>query len=248
LQAMLRRANFAVEVRSASALPQPARLSGYAGVVLYDVAATSFSLDQQKTLLTYIAEQGHGLLVLGGQTGYSRGGYTDSSLEQALPVWSKPPERKEDAPLALLLILDRSASMDRSEDTTVTTATNMQMVKQAAILATRELHPQDHVGVLTFDRRSDWLVTVSRIDEIGQATVEDRISRLTAEGGTDIYGALVKGLDGITQVPATLTNIGMLSDGQSLDANYQALADRLRLENVGLSTVAVGHDADTDLM
>jgi len=34
--------------------------------------------------------------------------------------------------------------------------------------------------------------------------VEDRISRLTAEGGTDIYGALVKGLDGITKVPVAL--------------------------------------------
>jgi uncharacterized membrane protein len=245
LQAALKRANFAVEVRTASALPTPQRLGGFAGVVLYDVAATSFSLDQQKTLLAYVAEQGHGLLVLGGPTGYSLGGYTDSVLEQALPVWSKPPERREDAPLALLLLLDRSASMDRSETQGVT---SMQMVKQAAVLATRELRAQDEVGVLVFDRRSDWLVPLARMDEVGQPNVEQTINSITAEGGTDIYGALVKGLDGITRRPVALKHMVLLSDGQSLDANYQELANRLKLENIGLSTVAVGHDADTDLM
>jgi hypothetical protein len=143
------------------------------------------------------------------------------------------------------MILDRSASMDRIE---TQGTTGMQMVKQAAVLATRELHPQDEVGVLVFDRRSDWLVPLARLDEVGEASVEQRINSITAEGGTDIYGALVKGLDAITKRPVALRHMVLLSDGQSLDANYQQLADRMKLENIGLSTVAVGHDADVDLM
>ena len=86
------------DVRLPSAIPPRAEdLDSYDAIVLDDVAATSFSLDQQRTLQEYVRRNGRGLIAVGGQTSYAKGDYLSSVLEDVLPVSSRPAPRPQEA-------------------------------------------------------------------------------------------------------------------------------------------------------
>jgi Mg-chelatase subunit ChlD len=242
----LRRSQMQVDVRQPEALGTLPRLNDYAAIVLNSVAATSLTLDQQKTLQTYVGNNGHGLVTMGGLTAYALGGYADTLLEEILPVQARPPEKREGAQIALLLIIDRSASM--AIETPGEGVSKMSMAKEAAMLAVSTLNPKDTVGVLVFDKKSDWIVRPGVIEQIGLQTIEDRISALAPEGGTDIYQALHEGEDVLRAVPADLKHIVLVSDGRGTDVRYDELMSRMRQDKIGLSAVAIGDDADVDLM
>jgi Ca-activated chloride channel homolog len=246
IQETLKRTQMNVDVRPPEALGTLPRLNDYAAIVLNSVAATSFTLDQQKTLQTYVNTNGHGLVTLGGLTSYALGGYADTLLEDILPVLAKPPEKREGAQIALLLVIDRSASM--AIETPGEGVSKMSMAKEAAILAASALNPKDTIGVLAFDKKSDWIVRPGVIEQIGLPSIEDRISSLQAEGGTDIYQALREGEDVMRAVPADLKHMVLVSDGRGTEVKYDDLMARMRQDKIGLSAVAIGDDADTDLM
>src|SRR5262249_58408590 len=128
-----------------------------------NVSATSLSLDQQKTLQTYVSSNGHGLVVTGGMTSYALGGYSQSTLEDMLPVLAQPPEKREGAQIALVLVIDRSASMGLDNGG----VTRLGMAKEAAILTASSLKPEDILGVMAFDKTSHWLVHPDTIAHIG---------------------------------------------------------------------------------
>jgi hypothetical protein len=221
IQDTLKRTQMSVDVRPPEALGTLPRLNDYAAIVLNSVAATSFTLDQQKTLQTYVNSNGHGLVTLGGLTSYALGGYADTLLEDTLPVLAKPPEKREGAQIALLLIIDRSASM--AIETPGDGVSKMSMAKEAAILAVSTLNPKDTIGVLAFDKKSDWIVRPGVIEQIGLQNIEDRISALQAEGGTDIYQALREGEDVMRAIPADLKHMVLISDGRGTEVKYDDL-------------------------
>jgi len=95
----------------------------------------------------------------------------------------------------------------------------MAMAKEAAILAASTLNPKDSVGVLAFDKKSDWIVRPGVIEEIGLQNIEQRISQLQAEGGTDIYQALREGEDVLRATPGDLKHIVLISDGAAPKLN-----------------------------
>lgn len=246
IQDTLKRTQISVDVRPPEALGTLPRLNDYAAVVLNSVAATSLTLDQQKTLQTYVNTNGHGLVTLGGPTSYALGGYADTLLEDMLPVLAKPPEKREGAQIALLLVVDRSGSM--GIDTPGEGVTKMAMAKEAAILAASTINPKDTLGVLAFDKKSEWIIRPGVIEQIGLQTIEQRIAQLSAEGGTDIYQALREGEDVLRAVNSDLKHIVLISDGRGTDVKYDDLMARMRQDKIGLSAVAIGDDADTDLM
>lgn len=244
LQAALRDAGLRIDVRDPDQLPGPAQLESYAVVVLANVSATSFTLDQQKTLRTYVEANGHGLVVLGGTTSYGLGSYADSVLEETLPVTSIVPPGRDDARLALLLIVDNSQSMSRKSDG----VSSIEMARQAAILASRSLDDRDVIGVLAFNHHFQWLVPMGVIGQIGRDLVESKIGQLEPEGGTDIFAALSEGAATMFAAQADLRHIVLFTDGQSRPGDYDRLLARLREKKVGLSTIGLGPEADTQLL
>jgi uncharacterized membrane protein/Mg-chelatase subunit ChlD len=232
------------DVRAPGAIGALSQLEPYDAVILANVSATSFTLDQQRTLRTLVRERGRGLLALGGSTSFVLGNYEGSVLEQVLPVVSSIPPRREDARLALLLVIDISQSMDRVVDG----VSGIEMAKQAAILATRALRDDDQVGVLVFNHRFSWLQPIARLGDVGRAPLEINIASLTPSGGTEIFAALDEGATKMRVVQADLRHIVLFTDGNSRDANYDALTVPLRADHIGLSTVGLGPEADTRLL
>lgn len=244
IQAALSRAQMTVEIRPPEGLGTLASLNAYAAVVLNNVSATSLTLDQQKTLQTYVNGNGHGLIALGGLTSYALGGYADTVLEDMLPVLAQPPEKREGAQIALVLVIDRSASMGLDNGG----VTRLGMAKEAAILTASALKPADMLGVLAFDKTSHWIVRPDTIQHVGVQNVSDAISSLTAEGGTGLYQALKEAEDVLHATQADLKELVLVDDGQADDVKYDDLLAKMRQDKIGLSIVSMGDDVDTNLM
>src|SRR5262249_26964801 len=153
----------------------------------------------------------HGLVALGGTTSYGLGSYADSVLEQSLPVTSAVPPSRDDARLAVLLIIDNSQSMNRKSGGVA----SIDMAREAAILAVRSLDDRDRIGVLAFNHRFRWIVDIGIVGGIGRDVIEQRIGQLEPEGGTDIFGALSEGATAMLAQQADLRHIVLFTDGQS---------------------------------
>jgi Mg-chelatase subunit ChlD len=232
----------------------PSKLSDlqrFDAVVLQDISASTLSLDQQATLREFVRSLGHGLLTIGGANSYGLGNYTGTPLEEVLPVDMRPPPRRERQAVALLLIIDRSASMFGADPRT----SKLEMAKSGAIAATQALMPNDKLGVLVFDTETQWLVPFTTIGE-GRSLnqIQNDIASLQFGGGTDIYTALAEGLPEIASQSRdsgiAAKHVVLLTDGRSYanDQGYAQLIAAARREGITLSTIAIGEDADTELL
>ena len=229
----------------------PSRLSElrrFDAIVLQDVPATDFTLDQQSSLREFVRSLGHGLVALGGANSYSLGGYKGTPLEEVLPVKMDTPPRRERQQVALLLIIDRSASMHGFDPRT----SKLELAKGAALAATQVLVADDRVGVLTFDTDTYWTVPFTRIGEgLQLSEIQDRISGIAYGGGTDIYRGIGIGLPQLAQQDVTVKHAVLLTDGRSYtasDTQYEELMQATRDNGITLSTIAIGDDADTALL
>src|SRR5207237_532354 len=71
IQNVRRRAQMNVDIRPPEAMGNLGTLNAYAAVFLNNISATSLTLDQQKTLQTYVNTNGRGLVTVGGLTSYA---------------------------------------------------------------------------------------------------------------------------------------------------------------------------------
>jgi uncharacterized membrane protein len=248
LQVALRAESVEADVIRAQDIP--ARLSDldmYDGIVLIDVPAGDLSLDQMTTMREFVRSEGRGLVATGGRASFTLGAYKGTPLEEVLPVEMTPPPRPERSDVTMLLIIDQSASMGSSGG-----ISKFDMAKEAAILATNSLRDEDRIGVLAFDTLQQWAVEFQQLGTgLGLAQIQERISALGLGGGTDIYGALFVGLDALEQQPGQVRHAVLLTDGRSFTTDrgpYRALLDQARAQDITLSAIALGDDADTVLL
>lgn len=246
LAQMLRDGGLEVDVQPPTFVPtRPEALERFDGVALVNVSATQLALDQQRTLQRYVQDLGRGMLVVGGNTSYSLGGYAQTPLDEMLPVSPAPPPRRDEGSLALFLVVDKSGSMDlyRSD------VSKMAMAREAAILATESLRPGDTLGVLGFDSRFAWAVQPARIGSPNDVKVaQGQIAAIRADGGTSIFPALEEAYKAAEKAEARQKHVILLTDGQSYDADYATLIGKMQAAQITLSTIAMGSDSDTKLL
>jgi Mg-chelatase subunit ChlD len=157
---------------------------------------------------------------------------------------SAPPESA-----AVLFIVDKSGSM--SYDPLGGTS-KIEMAKEALRSAVQALPVGHRIGILVFNDQQEWVVPMTAIE--GQGTrdnISSAIDTITADGGTEIFPALSVGYDAIGRVEADVRHIVLLSDGKSRTGtreSYQSLIAGASGDRVILSTIAIGDDADTDLL
>jgi len=241
-----------VERQLSTALPPSASaLTGFDGAVLVNTPATSLSLDQQRTLQSFVQDFGRGLLVVGGARSFSPGGYQGTPLDDLLPVSAEPPIEPQQGSLALFLVIDRSGSMDMLTGGGANTggASKMAMANEAAIEAAGLLQPQDTLGVIAFDSAFKWVVPPTKLtspDVVKRA--QALIGAIKAGGGTSILPPLEAAFQAAASSDAPLKHIVLLTDGESNDRGYEELIARMQSAQITLSTLAIGSDADTRLL
>ncbi|NNJ08819.1 VWA domain-containing protein [Chloroflexales bacterium ZM16-3] len=239
-----------VQTSQIDAVRLPSRLSElspYDGMVLIDVPAASLSLDQMAGVREFVRSEGRGLVATGGRNSFTLGSYKGTPLEDVLPVTMEPPPRPQRTNIALLLIVDRSASM-----TAALGVSKLDMAKEAAQLATDSLQADDRIGILGFDTGTLWVVPFQQIGAgLSVAQIQEQIANLPSGGGTDIERALDTGLPALAQQPSEVRHAVLLTDGRSYSNNfgsYQQLVETARAQQITLSTIAIGADSDTALL
>jgi Ca-activated chloride channel homolog len=238
-----------IEVTTATPAQVPttaAALGAYATVALDDVAAPELGDARATALADAVRTGGTGLVVLGGPHSFSLGGYYSSPLQDALPVGSLKPGNLQRRNLGLEMVLDRSGSMSE----TIDGVEKMALVRAATHSATAFVAKHhDQFGAIAFDVEPHTVFTLTRLNSPADAAAVNRaIDRIRAEGGTNIYKALAAGAKEIETSTEQNRHMVLLSDGISEKGSYAALVPRLKAEHITVSTVALGLDADFELL
>jgi VWFA-related protein len=140
----------------------------------------------------------------------------------------------ENIPLELSIAVDISDSMMQI----------MPGVKEGIVSFVNRLKPIDRVTLLAFNERV-FVVTKSESD---QGRLRDAIGKLTPQGGTAIYDALVRSADSLgTQISRRA--IVAFTDGKDQDslATMSAVEERFRSTDVSLHLIVYGRLAPADL-
>lgn len=240
----LRAANIDLDRLSPAGLPSElARLADYASIVLVDVPARELAPRQQVALQQYVRDLGGGLLVIGGPRSYGVGGYFRTPLEDALPVEMQLKDEKRRPRLTMVYIIDHSGSMSETSGG----VPKIEIAKEAAIRSVELLSPTDKVGVIQFDDSASWVVPITTLDD--PDAVINRIASIRSGGGTDILAGVQAMAAELPADDSQLKHVILLTDGGADPTGIPELVQKLRLENgITLSSVAVGTDADTQLM
>ena len=226
-----------------------AELNDWDAIVLDNVPSWDLTSQQQQILVEH-TRAGHGLIVIGGSASYGPGSYAGTPLEEALPVSVKVTDGRQRPKVAVLIVVDKSGSM--SYDPDAYGASKLELAKDGVITAANALTTGDQIGVIAFNDEPIWalpMTTLSGGNSIDQ--INAAIAPLQPDGGTEMFPALQLAYDTLRNSDADVRHIILLSDGKSRSgsvAAYNKLIDDAANDNVSLSAVALGTDADLDLL
>lgn len=237
LAAALRSGGIECERVSINELPSdPAALADCSTVILANASAFALGEQRQQLLASYVRDQGGGLIVIGGDQAFSVGGYAHTPLEELLPVETSR-DRLKLLSLCLVIVIDRSGSMAGDK---------IAMARQAAGASVQLLSSLDRIGVVAFNSAAEWVVPVQAAGN--KTAIVERLTTIGAGGGTNMYPALKHAADALAAVDANLKHIIVLTDGQSMPADFESFAKHCGEAGVTISAIAVGPDADRALL
>jgi len=105
-------------------------------------------------------------------------------MDETLDLWRKEirnPDQEERAATALVLVIDRSGSMQGER---------IEICKSAAIATVEFLTRKDYVGVVAFDSEAHWVVPMTKVTSA--PAIAAQVSGLTADGGTGSAAARLR--------------------------------------------------------
>ena len=212
----------------------------YAGAVMMNVPAIALTIEQQSMLERAVAEDGLGLLILGGANSFGPGGYLETPLDKVSPISSRIPRDRPG--VALVFVLDRSSSMTQE----VGPVTRLDVAKQATIDAIALLDEESQVAVVTFDSRARLSLPMSGVDQ--KDFIARSINQITPGGGTAMYRGLTAGFDQLRNVDASARHIVVMTDGLSQPGDFPGLMANIREAGVTVSSVAIGEESELELV
>lgn len=236
LQAALSAEGMEVAAAGPERLPGTAgQLERYDAVILSDVPAEAIGAARMQALQAYVRDLGGGLLFASGENTFGEGGYSDSVLEEVLPVEFKAQEKRRE--LALVLCLDRSYSMKGRP---------IALAKAGARAALGLLDEQHLFGVVAFDSQPHEAVPLQYVRSGRRA--EELIDRIQASGQTNIYPALATAWRMLQKQKVARKHVIVLSDGDTAPADFDRLIGRMQEAKITVSTVTIGRSGDPELM
>ncbi len=237
----------------ASVIPEamPADLAGladYDAVVLVDVPRLRLTETQLTALQVYVRDLGRGLVTIGGPQAYGAGGYTDTPLEETLPVDMGVRDRTKQPDVALVVVIDKSGSMDACHCNSfgggmgggsgIAGVRKTDIGKEAILRAASALTARDEFGVVAFDEQAHWVVRTAPLG--GIADIEGAIGGIQPLGQTNIFSGLDTAVQALKSATATRRHIILLTDGWSSSGQYDDILAQMQAAGITLSTVGAG--------
>lgn len=226
-----------IDLRGEHGMPDTlAELLAFDALVLADISATELSLPQMQLLKRYVIDFGGGLAMFGSNNSFGLGGYYNTPVEEVLPLTSRYEKEKEQPSVAMVLVIDKSGSMQGMP---------IELARQAAKATVDLMGKQDQIGVVGFDGQA---FVVSPMRSVTEATaVKDAINTLASGGGTSMYPGVDTAFRMLQDVSAKIKHVIILSDGRSKPADHQGLVADMAVAGMTVSTVALGQ-ADRELL
>jgi uncharacterized membrane protein len=179
----------------------PSNLDDYMATVLNDIPANKF-LQKLDQLSDYVSD-GNGLLVVGGQNSYDRGGYKGSLVETLLPVKVGAGEESEKSDVYIVIVIDISHG----------TAEYVNVEKAQAVSVIESLDEKNNVGVIAFNTVPYRVADIKPLSQ-NKDELTDKVSRLVFDGqsffnlGLDSANKLLRSVSGSK-------NIILITDGKT---------------------------------
>ncbi|HET9662708.1 MAG TPA: VWA domain-containing protein [Burkholderiales bacterium] len=244
VSAALKTQGIAVDEVSGNALPGSLReLLDYDLIILNNVSGFDLSLPKMELLENYVRDAGGGVVKIGGDRSYAAGGYYGTPVERLLPVTMNVKTEIQIPSVSVVFVLDRSGSMSaKAHD-----QDKLAIAKSAALSSIDLLNVLDRVGVLAFDSSPEWVVSPT---EVGMRHhIAKRLRELETGGGTNLYPAVEEAHRVMRKERAKVKHLIVLSDGLTEgEKNFDALGARIAADGITISTIALGSDADRQLM
>ena len=215
-------------------------LEGYQAVVLDDVAITDASPQFWNALVSAVQNRGLGLMVLGGERSFARGGYRQSALESILPVSSEPAVL--DQPASIVFAVDKSGSMGQGGGG----VNRFQLAQRAVLETARSLTEHDSLGLVVFDVVPRVLIPLGPARAGTLALARDW--QASPNGGTKLAPALEAAIDELERSGAGRRMLVVVTDGFVDDAPLAELRARLDRSRIEMIALAVGPDADVSAL
>jgi len=246
LASMLNAAEFPTEVLAPGALPDDLlSLQNYDLIVLDNIAASELSTAQQELLARWVNDLGGGLIMTGGRNGFGAGGWNGSPLDDLLPVNLDPPKEMRLPTAAVVFVMDKSGSMNFQ--VSGARATQQEIATEGAAKAIESLRRDAMVGVITFDFNAHVLIPLQENQD--PRKLAEKVRSIPAEGGTNMEPALEQAIAMLRDAKVAKKRVVCMSDGRSMTTdNLENLARQMAAEDIQVTTIAVGDDADVDTM
>ncbi|GCE20266.1 glutamine amidotransferase [Dictyobacter kobayashii] len=212
----------------------PTTLDGlvpYSSVILADVPAISLGNTRMQILQSFVRDLGHGLVVSGGQNSYGVGGYTDTPLEQTLPVSMDIPQHKETPTIAVVLIVE---SLEAQVPINIS--------KEAAKGVVGLLTSRDQVGISA----GYGTLSVKMQHVTDKKSIDKAIDNMNPVDPPSYNPDFANAEQELLHTDAKIKHIILLGDGDAYD-NYAPQVTKLANENITVSTVETNALSSEDL-
>jgi len=218
-------------------------LNKYNLIIISDCEIDSFSEKFLNNISNYVKNLGGGLLVTGGENSFALGNYKDTILEDILPVKMDLKNKNEIPEVGIVIVVDRSSSMDYGRFN----ISKLELAKEAIINSLDNITQNDSIGVLSFDDFASWNVEIQKVGN-DLENIKNKVSQIGIGGGTNILSGLNEAYNKILNYDVGIKHIILLTDGQDTSQGYNNFLKNINSNDITLSTIAVGEDADKNLM
>ena len=237
-------------VSSAASLDQ----DQYLALVLDNIHVNDLDNEEISKLRTYL-QDGGGLVVVGGDRAYDKGGYYDSQFETLLPTKSKGSDRGKN--VAVVIVIDTSGSTSGVWGGDTETKGFISKIigkifgekesniksdveKALAINILRGINMNDHIGVVAFNTKATEVCPLTR--GLYKSMIEDKIIRLKKGGCTYVTNGLNMSEEMLKDYVGG-KNVIVISDGRDMDKDTaKQIAERMCDAGITTFTVVVGDD------
>ncbi len=238
LAEMLKRRGF--EVTSAIAGGAPPSPDGYGIVILNNVEKDKLSPAYLGAVERHVSA-GNGLLVLGDESGLPPAAYRETPIGPVLPVEITEP-KQEDTNRAVLLVIDKSTSMDPSENRFK--ENRLLYAKRTATALLGQLREEDFIGVIAVDTKPSTIVPMVPVKQARPAFGR-QMDGLIAKGNSYLLPGLEEAMKQLQKQAASRKHVILLTDADEIRGNaseYIDLVTYMKTEGkIRVSAVGIGN-------